>query len=83
MAGKQATSVAAGAENPWKKKSFANLFHSNEPAAAAPTVKPIQTYKKEPTLILEEEDIFSLAVPFNCSLIEKFSHGKPSMETPR
>ncbi|KAI5648880.1 hypothetical protein M9H77_34885 [Catharanthus roseus] len=61
MAGKQATSVAAGAENPWKKKSFANLFHSNEPAAAAPTVKPIQTYKKEPTLILEEEDIFSLA----------------------
>ncbi|KAI5677171.1 hypothetical protein M9H77_08121 [Catharanthus roseus] len=65
-----------------EKESFADLFHSNKPVAAAPTVKLIQTYKEEPTLILREEDTSS-AAPFSCALIGKFSYGKPSMETLR
>lgn len=59
-------------------KSFASLFSAEAPSPIE-IKKPI-AHRGEPAGFFMREDIDRLAVPYQFSVVGKFSHGRPKFE---
>lgn len=66
-----------GVANPAGRRRLAVLL---KPHATPPLIKPVQTFKGEPAVFFEEQELSSLAARFNLALIGKFAHGKPTTD---
>ena len=67
--------------SPTGKKSFSQLF--TQPAVSKIQITQASVYKGEAAVVFSKADADRLAAPFRWALVEKFSHGRPSLETTR
>ena len=73
--------VEGQAVTPTAKKFFSQLF--SQPAGSPINLRPTTMYKEEATVVFSKEEADKLAAPFRRALVDKFSHGRPSLEAVR
>ncbi|XP_027071974.1 uncharacterized protein [Coffea arabica] len=63
-------------------RSFTEVLQ-DQPSLSPCKIRPISQFKGEPAILFSKKDIAKMVAPFKFAIVEKFSHGRPSLDAMR